>query len=142
MRHNVKYTILSRAEFQSTHPLRGATSAFAYCGFGIVFQSTHPLRGATIIFFNQFDFKFLFQSTHPLRGATKIAPRVIEPLDIFQSTHPLRGATLVLDNRYDKITISIHAPLAGCDTMSPCSLRDPQDFNPRTPCGVRHTTFP
>ena len=34
---------------------------------------------------------------------------------IFQSTHPLRGATayLVLDFLF--ITISIHAPLAGCD---------------------------
>ena len=33
--------------------------------------------------------------------------------------------------------ISIHAPLAGCDTGSRHLLRERYDFNPRTPCGVR-----
>ena len=77
----------------------------------------------------------------------------------FQSTHPLRGATCkaILDRRI--VYISIHAPLAGCDTLSStgssCTstfqsthpLRGatpsatastaPWNFNPRTPCGVR-----
>ena len=58
----------------------------------------------------------VFQSTHPLRGATSsmIVSLTGEP---FQSTHPLRGATG-----------SWQAPSSATS-----------DFNPRTPCGVRHT---
>ena len=59
----------ARAQFQSTHPLRGATSK---CG-GMLphkgFQSTHPLRGATS-FLPSYGMVAAFQSTHPLRGAT------------------------------------------------------------------------
>ena len=33
--------------------------------------------------------------------------------------------------------ISIHAPLAGCDTSSRSTARPASNFNPRTPCGVR-----
>ena len=55
--------------FQSTHPLRGATSrgstSPAYCRF----QSTHPLRGATCDSCDMCPY-YEFQSTHPLRGAT------------------------------------------------------------------------
>ena len=56
----------------------------------------------------------------------------------FQSTHPLRGATFLLPPFGICAGISIHAPLAGCDPR--CSARQPTpgDFNPRTPCGVRH----
>ena len=34
--------------------------------------------------------------------------------------------------------ISIHAPLAGCDQTALNALGYDCDFNPRTPCGVRH----
>ena len=33
--------------------------------------------------------------------------------------------------------ISIHAPLAGCDSSRPQRWRGTRNFNPRTPCGVR-----
>ena len=36
--------------------------------------------------------------------------------EAFQSTHPLRGATLVLRQLRRFVQISIHAPLAGCDS--------------------------
>ena len=126
--------------------------------------------------------RMLFQSTHPLRGAT-CSPRVSRrspnyfnprtPCGVrrcrfprirkrcrFQSTHPLRGATSLRMSRAPCLTISIHAPLAGCDANSVCvilcfslfqsthplrgatrhalgrhALR--HDFNPRTPGGVR-----
>ena len=40
---------------------------------------------------------------------------------------------------YDSATvISIHAPLAGCDPMATAFITSSADFNPRTPCGVRH----
>ena len=78
--------------FQSTLPLRGATTWPARPGACALFQSTLPLRGATrfkkqrcIIFFNfnprspcgerlnqlkKNDYTYKFQSTLPLRGAT------------------------------------------------------------------------
>ena len=36
------------------------------------------------------------------------------------------------------IRISIHAPLAGCDSAPPRRPTRTAYFNPRTPCGVRH----
>ena len=57
-----------------------------------------------------------FQSTHPLRGATKAERAAAKPPE-FQSTHPLRGATVAIQD----------------------DLRAVQNFNPRTPCGVRLT---
>ena len=34
--------------FQSTRPMRGATTALTDSGTGKVFQSTRPMRGATL----------------------------------------------------------------------------------------------
>ena len=58
----------------------------------------------------------LFQSTHPLRGAT-LTPGLHTPPLLFQSTHPLRGATKFIPFSVCLRIISIHAPLAGCDTL-------------------------
>ena len=147
--------------FQSTHPLRGATGGIKYCEVIDRFQSTHPLRGATWGVRPLCVLKSI--SIHaPLAGCDQLyASRALKSR-IFQSTHPLRGATcrdrLVLEQQ----NISIHAPLAGCDCrkdrrkhvqhafQSTHPLRGatflPRDpvrsapyFNPRTPCGVRHT---
>ena len=56
----------------------------------------------------------------------------------FQSTHPVRGATRPQKCRPSGTKIiSIHAPRAGCDCIY-VGLRDwMNNFNPRTPCGVR-----
>ena len=58
----------------------------------------------------------MFQSTHPLRGATVTTP-VTTTVPMFQSTHPLRGATYKTDTNHIHNTVSIHAPLARCDTV-------------------------
>ena len=58
----------------------------------------------------------------------------------FQSTHPLRGATCPRRARREGNPISIHAPLAGCDPLSPERFAYSVYFNPRTPCGVRRLT--
>ena len=129
----------SWAEFQSTHPLRGATQDVQHTKDSNPFQSTHPLRGATTVG-AQAVFTDGFQSTHPLRGATR-PTRVMLPfvrrnfnprtpcgvrrrlynnpwaVFKFQSTHPLRGATAGSDARPGTVDISIHAPLAGCDSV-------------------------
>ena len=79
---------------------------------------------------------YKFQSTHPLRGATASLLSCVVRCT-FQSTYPLRGATCKLVILVDRIEISIHAPLAGCDRHSDGCAEARQDFNPRTPCGVR-----
>ena len=107
----------SRPEFQSTHPLRGATwaelqepAAHSYfnprtpCGVRRYPDGFDPERS-------------IFQSTHPLRGATRITDTA-QRGSAFQSTHPLRGATQPGWQDQEAGWISIHAPLAGCDSKN------------------------
>ena len=65
----------------------------------------------------------------PLCSERKIA--------VFQSTHPMRGATASKIMPLGEISISIHAPHAGCDNWVTSVSELLKDFNPRTPCGVR-----
>ena len=69
-----------------------------------------------------------FQSTHPLQGATATTRPMSAPWP-FQSTHCLP--------MFRALSISIHAPLAGCDLLLRRSRPCDRNFNPRTPCGVR-----
>ena len=150
--------------FQSTHPLRGATCRHAGCGvWWLHFNPRTPcgVRRATV---KAYDSATVFQSTHPLRGATR-GRTSWSGWGTFQSTHPLRGATTrSCQTPIPSISISIHAPLAGCDIcisaacwlerisihapLAGCddaefdALCCPPDFNPRTPCGVRHPAAP
>ena len=57
----------------------------------------------------------LFQFTHPVRGATLAWVTNPYTLRVFQFTHPVRGATEHLIVECDGLTVSIHAPRAGCD---------------------------
>ena len=146
------------AQFQSTHPLRGATFCGLGCAFIQKFQSTHPLRGATLA---AAAFRLSrsisihaplagcdswngaawgsaspFQSTHPLRGATQAAAKAEAHEDI--SIHaPLAGCDPAKRQKKYLYGISIHAPLAGCDRSSRRRGLGAAYFNPRTPCGVR-----
>ena len=145
--------------FQSTHPLRGATSSLhplsgiqlisihaplAGCDPAILaspctsstFQSTHPLRGATLTFAD--DAGTLVISIHaPLAGCDDRQFMAKAP-DARISIHaPLAGCDGLRLRGRDGAVISIHAPLAGCDKhhLTPSLAR--KYFNPRTPCGVR-----
>ena len=64
--------IISKLEGISIHAPRAGCDANAAKGFGkfAVFQSTHPVRGATTILGLDLRTR-LFQSTHPVRGATR-----------------------------------------------------------------------
>ena len=102
--------------FQSTHPVRGATSLFAVSlDNASEFQSTHPVRGATCRS-GAGHYKQAISIHAPRAGCDMTAIRrrsrqsnfnprtpcgvrlrpsfVIELLRAFQSTHPVRGATL------------------------------------------------
>ena len=79
-----------------------------------------------------------FQSTRPMRGATL---HIGSPpfMAMFQSTRPMRGATHDSLIFLPTIGVSIHAPHAGRDYD--CFHRDRAlwSFNPRAPCGARHS---
>ena len=51
---------------------------------------------------------------------------------------PLAGCDQYVLESEGKTWISIHAPLAGCDGSRAANQIPGLDFNPRTPCGVRH----
>ena len=67
---------------------------------------------------------YKFQSTRPLRGATYCRPCLGDTSGHFNPRAPcgVRRETLWLDDR--AVAISIHAPLAGCDTAC-CTICTP-----------------
>ena len=80
--------------FQSTRPLRGATSGIILDYVTIEFQSTRPLRGATSVRFCLSAFAFYFNPRAPC-GARRTRDGETRHSKKFQSTRPLRGATSV-----------------------------------------------
>ena len=107
------------------------------------FQSTHPMRGATFCKFEYVRVCRYFNPRTPCGVRRNTLTLRVTCLFPFQSTHPMRGATL---SRYligvRLYLISIHAPLAGCDFSQSSKFNSSPNFNPRTPRGVRHRFFP
>ena len=95
--------------FQSTHPVRGATSQFPYGRFIPEFQSTHPVRGATLL--PQTHAGILTVSIH--------APR--EGCDDKGAEKPFAS------------TVSIHAPREGCDFCTALGLANDNAFQSTHP---------
>ena len=58
----------------------------------------------------------------------------------FQSTHSLRSATKDMLRGRAPYNVSIHALLAECDGAIGLFAIGASGFNPRTPCGVRHSS--
>ena len=102
----------------------------------LIFQSTHPLRDATEHLAEFCQCSKTFQSTHPLRDAT-LGMELCRGYCRFQSTHPLRDATgtshgrVFMDNNFNPRT-----PY-GMRHLCPQLLLLQLDFNPRTPYGMR-----
>ena len=103
--------------FQSTHPLRGATSQHPAnqrperdfnprtpCG-------VRPCAATTL-----YTCIIYFNPRTPC-GVRHVGLQQQPGHVAFQSTHPLRGATRVPVDRHAVRLISIHAPLAGCDAL-------------------------
>ena len=146
--------------FQSTHPVWGATSRSCLIASILsLFQSTHPVWGATLTAAGYDAQAVQFQSTHPVWGATQFCR--VRICDHKISIHaPRVGCDSGHVATLCHLRISIHAPRVGCDLflgvchmyhgefqsthpvwgatpgliMYTCNV---DDFNPRTPCGVR-----
>ena len=122
-----------RVEFQSTHPVRGATlyTGAAAVNVGI---SIHAPREGCDRDYHRHDRRRVISIHAPREGCdgtgrhgiprvTQIsihAPR--EGCDVPPAARPLRG-----------LDISIHAPREGCDRSTNSSPTVPSYFNPRTP---------
>ena len=59
---------------------------------------------------------------------------------VFQSTLPVWGATSHLVCNCTILGISIHAPRVGSDPASVTCWYPAENFNPRSPCGERHSS--
>ena len=139
--------------------MRGATTARQWILAALIFQSTLPMRGATS---DQLFPKFHpFISIHtPHAGSDVLAiPRYLSPTYfnphspcgerpdfewyagylIFISIHtPHAGSDGKCTCRNASIKrISIHTPHAGSDSFSPSIMIFTADFNPHSPCGER-----
>ena len=125
--------------FQSTRPVRGATFVSATFSPASVFQSTRPVRGATPGGIRRYGGLRRFNPRAPC-GARHVGRS--PPLEDgeFQSTRPMRGATAKLCRLHHRSEVSIHAPHAGRDQGHPPSCTRCRRFNPRAPCGARHTS--
>ena len=78
-----------------------------------------------------------FQSTHPARGAT-YQFNSIQPIIKCISIHaPREGCDHTLCHALKTGLISIHAPREGCDDCGAGINPRLENFNPRTPRGVR-----
>ena len=101
------------------------------------FQSTRPMRGATTIGpARRREREISIHAPHAGRDADVIV--ICWKLTVFQSTRPMRGATEASCLIASLITISIHAPHAGRDAgRFGIGVALFEDFNPRAPCGAR-----
>ncbi len=104
-----------------------------------MFQSTLPVWGATGEYFEIAVKRLAFQSTLPVWGATAQGNAPMGLIDMFQSTLPVWGATLKHIYRGRVLPVSIHAPRVGSDSFDYHSNQSHYGFNPRSPCGERHT---
>ena len=119
-------------------PLAGCDHGGAPVRIPVPISIHAPLAGCDGAFIKNHALIDKFQSTHPLRGATgchlvydwrcqgHFNPRT--PCGVRPLHQPLRPV-----HRH----ISIHAPLAGCDSDRNTPSSADMHFNPRTPCGVR-----
>ena len=125
------------AQFQSTHPARGATTAQHRVRQHEFHFNPRTPRGVRLFQLGYLLPLIQFQSTHPARGATFLYPHPVSNHLVFQSTHPARGATSQHHFLCFSMAISIHAPREGCDKQSLVQIVYLYYFNPRTPRGVR-----
>ena len=129
--------LASLEDFNPRTPRGVRRQAILAGGSTAEFQSTHPARGATA----QQDDALLdmYISIHaPREGCDQDMPKDYRQVII--SIHAPRegcdGELVPVDAFHN---ISIHAPREGCDMPWALMQIWPRNFNPRTPRGVRHT---
>ena len=148
-------------EFQSTRPMRGATTLDDLRGSGslVSIHAPHAGRDSSNLLRGQ-GIRVSIHAPHAGRDLllspisarpTRFNPRAPCGARLmvfcrqivdkeFQSTRPMRGATRSSRVRACKRGVSIHAPHAGRDRSSPSCQGCSGSFNPRAPCGARRVS--
>ena len=136
--HNSKSRKTRRRYFNPRTPC-GVRRAGARTGSSAtIFQSTRPLRGATSLPSLQIRARPSFQSTRPLRGATCSGHAGISLVALISIHAPLAGrdsAGLIF--RLSLPSFQSTRPLRGATGDHAQHLHAPHYFNPRAPCGAR-----
>ena len=117
--------------FQSTPPVKAATCAPVTAAVTPLFQSTPPVKAATIMTGYTLAAE-KFQSTPPVKAAT-CAPVTAAVTPLFQSTPPVKAATVRVLPVPPRGAISIHAAREGGDWGWHMTLTLKNNFNPRRP---------
>ena len=129
-------------QFQSTHPVRGATSVtVAHDSDGSI--SIHaPRAGCDQDSRNCTSLLLNFNPRTPC--GVRLALGLGGPFSAKISIHaPRAGCDFNALTAFCGVTISIHAPRAGCDTGAPWQSREPGDISihaPRAGCDRRALT--
>ena len=119
--------------------MRGATFGKFDGKYLVTFQSTRPVRGATSR--PSWTARTSGVSIHaPRAGRDQGAKNIAVLCERFQSTRPVRGATQFDGKGICLHLVSIHAPRAGRDSLMLHLARITKCFNPRAPCGARPRT--
>ena len=129
----------AQADFNPRTPCGVRRHKRLYPTVGIIISIHAPLAGCDLCGWSLRRRTTYFNPRTPC-GVRPLSLRSISIFSIFQSTHPLRGATYPRTYALPPKKISIHAPLAGCDSPWPPAIRTHTNFNPRTPCGVRQNS--
>ena len=85
---------LTPTRFQSTLPVKGATSPTTAYQSPTTVSIHAPGEGSDKLYEHLFILSTLFQSTLPVKGATLCGLSIHHFLTLFQSTLPVKGATL------------------------------------------------
>ena len=112
-------TVQAAEHFNPRAPYGARLSCLARARAYRRFQSTRPIRGATSKCFVFIRKASVFQSTRPIRGATRKTSWTMCRRAGFQSTRPIRGATQSAHYQSPFLHISIHAPHTGRDSIAP-----------------------
>ena len=159
-RHQYRTEPKTVQKFQSTRPMRGATAnkRQSNANKDISIHAPHAGRDAAG-FLAAPKVRISIHAPHAGRDRMMLPPTTILQYfnprapcgarrscaacgrisSVFQSTRPMRGATRLDGVERQGICISIHAPHAGRDYDYCLSARSRHNFNPRAPCGARHT---
>ena len=126
--------------FQSTLPLRGATSLLRICAhcFGISIHA--PLTGSDAGWFQILVLDKHFNPRSPY-GERHVPCASNSVSIIFQSTLPLRGATGLATSPDATPGFQSTLPLRGATGSVPGLRGSLNDFNPRSPYGERPKYF-
>ena len=125
------------AQFQSTLPARGATTAkILFRTASVDFNPRSPRGERRVVVSRLSPLLGNFNPRSP-RGERPMVATRPPPTTEFQSTLPARGATQNRCVPYYPDPISIHAPREGSDCGGISAAALPADFNPRSPRGER-----